>query len=920
MNHPYLYLLFFMTGSFQLFSQTITGSITDTEGKSLENVVVTIVGNDAYSITDNGGNYTLELPAFYKSKTIKLVCSLLGYDTVVKEIHINEQKQSLNVVLQAKNLQLKEIQVVALSKDNGISNSSIGIDQEAIELTQANSLRDVFSLLPGQEVINSDLQNAQTIALRTTNTANTGSSIASEQKRMASFGTAIIIDGVNQSNNAALEQAGSISGNNGIRFANGLDSSNPTSVANGLDLRTLATENIESIEVVAGVASAKYSDFSDGAVIVNQKAGIAPWRLTARNQPGLINTSLSKGFDLQKSGQLNVSSAYIYDNSDPTVDLKSFSRLTNNAIWSVAPTSKWKNTLSVNYTTNLDESKTDPEINEFARGEYQSNSFRIANRGIVQLKNKLGQTISYNAFYNRSSNQIFEENLRSLNDFIWTTASVEEGESEGFLVRYPFVTNYTIDSKLIQIGATLNHSMSIKTGSILHQFSQGFNINQQNNRGNGTMYDLTQPYFVTNPGLYAFSVTKPDQFERRNLKQTIWGGYLEDKFSVPIANKELDLSLGIRGDQMNEVFTLSPRLSSNLDLTDNLRVGLAYGRNAKSAPLAYISPNRGFYEFPLIDVPYFQEATATSPEIQYYPVQTVIVDTTFTKINPMVSEIVELSTKIALPMMNITANVFHKTTDNGFQLVNEAFAMNLPIERVTDVQNGNVITTTIGDSLYFDDYRIPTNGLSSKTQGIELLLHTNKIKAIATSFDLNSAFTWGEYRSSARTTVIPSDFRTEQTSEGIYLGERLSGTNSNDFSMRSALTSITHIETIGLIATLRTEAFWFARTENNTTSLFPTGYYDSELNYFEIPEEQRTDQIYAPFRVDSNDDTVDETGSFFNFHLKLAKEVSPHAKLSFYANNFLNYRPIIENQTGSRARRMNQEPQFGGELTITLNK
>ena len=67
-------------------------------------------------------------------------------------------------------------------------------------------------------------------------------------------GTAVIVDGAPMSNNANLQTLSPVVGG-----SSGDDSRSGTP-ARGMDVRTLSTDNIESIEVIRGIPSAEYGD------------------------------------------------------------------------------------------------------------------------------------------------------------------------------------------------------------------------------------------------------------------------------------------------------------------------------------------------------------------------------------------------------------------------------------------------------------------------------------------------------------------------------------------------------------------------------------------------------------------------------------------------------------------------------------
>ena len=58
-----------------------------------------------------------------------------------------------------------------------------------------------------------------------------------------------------------------------------------TSAGTGIDARQIAVDNIESIEVIRGIASAEYGDLNSGAVIVKNKGWKIPFGGSFQDRP-----------------------------------------------------------------------------------------------------------------------------------------------------------------------------------------------------------------------------------------------------------------------------------------------------------------------------------------------------------------------------------------------------------------------------------------------------------------------------------------------------------------------------------------------------------------------------------------------------------------------------------------------------------
>ena len=172
----------------------------------------------------------------------KVSVQSLGYQTLETTITVVANKENkFDFTLLESNFRMQEIVVTAQVSKAGKATSSI-INKAAMEHLQTTSLADIMSLLPGATQQKPDLQGVSTASVR-------GGS---------SLGTAVIVDGAPMSNNANMQA-----------LKVGSTPTGSVSPTTGIDLRTITTDNVESIEVIRGVAPVEYGDMTAGAIIVN---------------------------------------------------------------------------------------------------------------------------------------------------------------------------------------------------------------------------------------------------------------------------------------------------------------------------------------------------------------------------------------------------------------------------------------------------------------------------------------------------------------------------------------------------------------------------------------------------------------------------------------------------------------------------
>ena len=203
-------------------------NIVVTDKNTKESVIMANCSLDplgSFNVTDIDGKAVFQkVPA--GSFTLKV--SYVGYETYTTTLKV-EKDLTVNVQLVPTSLALKEVVVTAKQNASGASTSSI-IGRQAIDHLQASSLADIIQLIPGKEMGNVDMTQKSNLQLRTLRNNNT-----------SAFGSSIVVDGVPISNNGQVTQG---------QFS--------STAFTGTDLRQIAADNIDNVEVIRGIPSAEY--------------------------------------------------------------------------------------------------------------------------------------------------------------------------------------------------------------------------------------------------------------------------------------------------------------------------------------------------------------------------------------------------------------------------------------------------------------------------------------------------------------------------------------------------------------------------------------------------------------------------------------------------------------------------------------
>ena len=264
-------LLALMSLSINAQNVLVAGRVTDDDSQQpIGFATILMKENGFWAITDEKGEFSIKNVPVGKA-TLTIQC--LGYATRHLTLDILRDIPRLRITLRQENLRLDEVTVTAQRKHNEAT-TSYTIDRTALDQQQMLNVSDLATLLPGGKTVNATLMSDTRMALRS----------GTQEQGNASFGTAIEVDGMRLDNNAAAGETA------------------------GASTRTVSSSNIESVEIVTGIASVEYGDLSNGVVKVNTRKGKSPFIVEGKLNQHTQQIALNKGFDLgARNGVLNAS-------------------------------------------------------------------------------------------------------------------------------------------------------------------------------------------------------------------------------------------------------------------------------------------------------------------------------------------------------------------------------------------------------------------------------------------------------------------------------------------------------------------------------------------------------------------------------------------------------------------------------------
>lgn len=909
---------------------TLKGVVLEkgTAGTPVEFATVQVLPQGSVVTTTSKGEFTFERLSPGKVNVKIQFLGMEGIDTTFNLV--SGSVTQLTFQMRYSSFRLNDVTVVATESKAGQATAS-NISRQAMDHLQTSSLSDIMQLLPGGVTVNPSLSSAKTFSIR---------SIGGSASNMNSMGTAIIVDGAPLSNNSNLQTLSpSISGG-GTAVAGG---SSPNS---GLDIRSISTDNIESVEVLRGIPSAEYGDLTSGAVIVRSKAGREPLTVRFKTDPSIYQTSVSKGISLgEKRGSLNLSGDYAYSTAEQTESYAYYQRVTAKALYSNTFKNLSSNTsfdLSLGKDTrerNPDDMRTQLESGAKDLGlRFNTNGTWNINKGWLNNlkyavsasyrdKHSFRQELLGNAFSaysmsntdgavlsNRPGQKVYHINGTEL-------TNIPSSESSYYATYLPneYFSRYDIYGKEINFFAKVNATFSKRIGDITNRIVIGANLTSDGNIGDGKVYDLKNPpYRVLSA---ENSSPRPRKYSDIPFINQI-GLFAEENFTWSIGERELTAMAGVRYDNINGKNIVTPRLNLSMEIIPEMVwIRGGYGVNAKAPGTLYLYPENAYFDFVHFNT--LNSSSVPAAE-QLLLSSTKVFNTENKALKIATNEKSELGLDLKFGKMRFSITAYNENLMNGYDLGYRA--QNFRLVNYTQYEVGEAVPGSIPKlkekttSKVFISYATPMNTIRAHNRGIEFDVDFGRVDAIRTSFVLNGAYMRNTEWNNANSFGTNKNLNSLEKNIGIY-----EEGNQKDERERfvSTLRIIHNIPSIGFVLTATAQVTWKNKTwtnyGNDTMFVSYISRVDGQIKPFNPA--MKDDPEFA-YMFSSKSPTRFIAESYFPvllINFNLTKEIGENLKASFYANNMFNSRPLYESKRSPGSfTRMNIPMFFGFELALTI--
>ena len=876
-------------------------------------------GNSGFA-TDIDGCFSIRL----KPGTYTLKASYVGFDEAVRKITIGSADTSIVIKMTPVQSALKEITVTA--RESSGATTSSRIDRAAMTHLQPSSFTDLLELVPGNVSQDPAMGSVNSIKLRETgNLGATGESSDNGDYAIGSLGTLFNVDGAPINNDASMQSVG-IEANTGRN-----------SVNRGVDMRTLSTDNIESVEIIRGIPSAEYGNLSSGMVNIRRSRKATPFsaRFKADGFSKLFFAGKGVAFG---QNTLNADVSWLDSKVDPRDNLENYKRITASvraALHFSKPglITDWN--LSGDFTSTVDKAESDPDLSLMKIDSYKSTYDRGSfisslNFTFPSLKWLGNVQLDFSGSYGK-------ESLRRQRQVAPSRASVApisttEGIADGAFLLGEYIADYLSEGKPLTLFGKVKAKGKINAlGIMTHEYLAGAEWNMSKNYGRGQVYDPYRP-------LSASWTSRPRPYSEIPALNVV-GAYIENAMTITAGRNSLELQAGMHLTALaglDKRYLLAgkpyidPRLNAVWHFPDTRIAGhnasfllaAGYGLNTRMPTADYLFPQKAYLD--IIQLNYYD--TSNPEELSRVNLRTYINDATNYELRAARNAKWEVRLGADIGRNKFSITYFQEKMNSGFRYATVYAAYDYRSYDASGIIPGtltvppDLATLPFADASVLRGYRKAENGTRIDKQGIEFQLNTARWKPLATALTVTGAWFRTRYSNSAMLYEPVSDVIGNTAVSDKYVGlyDTADGRINNQFNTNFMFD--TQIPKLGLVFTTTFQCMWFVKTRRLAENGTPVAYIsaaDGLLHDFDsalAASDPMLNALIRYYNPDLYNNYTIPTAVYVNF--KATKTIGKYMRMALFVNRILDYLPDYTSN-GLTIRR-SADAYFGMEINLTI--
>lgn len=809
-------------------------------------------------------------------------------------------------------LVLREVVVTATVEKGVTAVSSIGKD--AIGHIQPSSVADLMELLPGGRAVDPVLSAPQTVNLRS-------AAGLSADYMTSALGTRIMIDGRPVLNDANLQSSPGYS-TLGSGFVN-----------SGADLRTIATEDIDKMEVVRGIASVEFGDLTSGLLKITRKRGGKD--LSARFKADMQSRLFYIGKDFEWGEKdrltLNTGISLLDSQADPRNPRQNYRRLTA----SLRMGKTWTGNYLVNFHSSLDftgsydDQKSDENLDFGSLGPvetYKSSyrkldwggDFSISSRNEASVFRRFSTTASVS--FERDLIDRWKYNISGADTPY--SVSLVPGESDALIIPSRYESTMQVDGRPLYV--YVSSAATFIAG--IHHLKTGIQWTMDKNFGEGTIFDPSRPFSTS-------IATRPRPYSAIPANHQLSAFAEETGESISSGGWRFEWSAGVRVSALagaGNAYTINwkPYVDPRVNLRAELPARYFHGNYMSIGVYA----GAGLHtKFPTMAMLYPAPLYGDIQQMSYWPVEkelrrvnvlVYIVDPSPYELEAARNHKAEIGMDMDWNGYSFSADVFVEDMTSGFRSGSQFGRYVYKKYDISSIDKSSLTgpPSTEGLTYILDTllraHGVVSNGSETLKTGIEFTFSTPRIKAINTRISANGAWFITKNANSLPEYMVPSSVVNGERYP--YAGYYETNDGSTYESLSTNVILDTQVPALGLILTSSFQTSWYTNHHPVLRDNYPIAYLDKNLQMHPFLPEDAEDALLR-YLVRNYDKTDYSYLVPFATHVNIKatkKFYRDKMSVSLFVNRLFSIAPDYTLNNSYIRRSFN--PYFGMELNFKI--
>lgn len=841
-----------------------------------------------------------------------------GEKTDIGEVLVSGEFSEFSFEVDITPMTIGEVVVTAKESIGNVTQSTVG--RAAMEHLQPSSIADILELLPGGRSKDPSFSSAQTISIRE-------AGISSGNYSTSALGTQFIMDGVPVSMNANMQYS-PVYSNYGSSFVN-----------YGVDMRTISTDDIESVDIVRGIASAEYGDLTSGLVNIKRKKGgnLLEARFKSDMKSKLFYAG--KGFEFFSEDSplmVNAGLGYLDAAADPRNTRQNYRRITG----SFRVNRNWKDGdfdyssgISADYTGSFDHVKSDRDLDFGTYGpiERYSSSYNrfseIADFSVKSREKRFFRSFTFKGSISFEKDIIDRWKYVAMGSEVPISTATEEGEYNVGALPLKYEASMKVEGIPFNAFAKCVAAFFAGTEHFSNDIRTGIEWSADKNYGRGVVFDVEKPF---SPDMNV----RPRDFSSIPAMHRV-SFFAEDGMKLKMGRFSLDAMVGIRLStllnlgskyRLNGRISPDPRINVTLHFPEFALMGkiakvslsAGAGWHTKYPTMSYLYPDKIYYD--VVQMNYWP----SDPSKRLINLRVFKIDPVNYNLNPAMNFKWELRSDMSCNGHFVSAVYFRENMASGFRTSGEVstFVVKDYDEQSVDISSLDgppdlEKVPYVLDTL-LTTYGISNNGSRTFKEGVEFTYVSPRIKAIMTRLSVSGAWFRTIYRNSLPEYYQPMSVVAGEPYPYIGYYRDTEGYLREVFNTNFMLD--TQVPRLGLVFTLSFQCQWFTGSRNLWRSEYPEYYIDRNMQWHEFTKESATDGILSSL-VRNSDPSLYRYNSIpfsMNVNLKVTKKIfRDKMSVSVFVNRILDCNPPYRTNGGLLVRRT-VTPYFGMELNFKV--